>query len=50
VQLHKKIAELLEKKPGIRPQGVFVYLIENDNADWSVGNGDASLMKLLEQA
>jgi 4-oxalocrotonate tautomerase len=50
VQLHKKIAELLEQKPGVRPQDVFVYLVENDYADWSVGNGDAPLMKLLEQA
>jgi 4-oxalocrotonate tautomerase len=50
VQLHKKIAELLAQKPGVRPQDVFVYLIENDYADWSVGNGEAPLMKLLEQA
>ena len=50
VQLHRKIAEFLAQKPGVRPQDVFVYLIENDCADWSIGNGDAPLMKLLEQA
>jgi phenylpyruvate tautomerase PptA (4-oxalocrotonate tautomerase family) len=48
VRLHARIAALLEQDPGIRPQDVFVYLIENDYADWSVGNGDAPLMKLLE--
>ncbi len=50
VRLHKKIADLLALRPGIRPQDVFVYLIENDYADWSVGNGDAPLMKLIPQA
>jgi 4-oxalocrotonate tautomerase len=50
VALHKKIAELLADKPGIRPEDVFIYLVENDYADWSLGNGDAPLMKLLESA
>jgi len=49
VQLHKKIAGLLAENPGVRPQDVFIYLVENDYADWSVGNGDAPLMKLLEE-
>jgi phenylpyruvate tautomerase PptA (4-oxalocrotonate tautomerase family) len=50
VALHKKIADLLAEKPGINPGNVFIYLVENDYADWSVGNGDAPLMKLLEDA
>src|SRR6185312_13424290 len=28
VELHKKIAEFLQQKPGVRPQDVFVYLVE----------------------
>ncbi|HEX7389348.1 MAG TPA: tautomerase family protein [Acidiphilium sp.] len=47
VALHKRIAELLTQAPGLRPEDVFITLVENDYADWSVGNGEAPLMKLI---
>jgi phenylpyruvate tautomerase PptA (4-oxalocrotonate tautomerase family) len=49
VRLHRRIAENLARSPGLRPQDVFIALIENDYADWSVGNGEAPLMRLLEE-
>jgi predicted MFS family arabinose efflux permease/phenylpyruvate tautomerase PptA (4-oxalocrotonate tautomerase family) len=48
VALHRRIAALLAENPGVRPQDVFITLVENDYADWSVGNGEAPLMKLIE--
>ena len=47
VALHKDIAARLSRSPGVRPQDVMIVLVENDYADWSVGNGEAPLMKLL---
>ena len=46
--LHRSIAEKLSRSPGVRPEDVFIALVENDYADWSVGRGEAPLMKLLE--
>jgi len=46
--LHRSIAEKLSRSPGVRPEDVFVELVENDYADWSVGRGEAPLMSLLE--
>lgn len=46
-ELHQKIAALLAKSPGVRADDVFVTLVENDYADWSVGRGEAPLLKLL---
>jgi 4-oxalocrotonate tautomerase len=46
--LHRRIADTLSKSPGVRPEDVFITLIENDYADWSVGRGEAPLMKLIE--
>jgi 4-oxalocrotonate tautomerase len=40
--LYARIAELLAKEPGIRPQDVFVNLVECAKEDWSFGNGIAS--------
>lgn len=48
--LHRCIAERLAAAPGIRPEDVFVSLIENDYADWSPGRGEAPLLKLLDNA
>jgi 4-oxalocrotonate tautomerase len=48
VALHKRIVLLLSRNPGLRPEDVFIVLVENDYADWSTGNGDAPLMKLLQ--
>ena len=46
--LHRTIARNLSESPGLRTEDVFVSLIENDYADWSVGRGEAPLLKLLE--
>jgi 4-oxalocrotonate tautomerase len=48
--LHRRIAEKLVAAPGVRPEDVFVSLVENDYADWSAGRGEAPLLKFLEDA
>ena len=45
--LHRTIAQKLSESPGLRMEDVFVSLVENDYADWSVGRGEAPLLKLL---
>lgn len=50
VRLHERIARLLAERPGVRPEDVFIALVENDHADWSPGRGEAPLMALLEAA
>ena len=37
--LFRQIAELLGQSPGIRPQDVFVNLLESARENWSVGHG-----------
>ncbi|MFC0218853.1 tautomerase family protein [Pseudochelatococcus lubricantis] len=37
--LFRRIAELLGENPGIRPEDVFVNLIEGEKENWSFGNG-----------
>lgn len=37
--LFRRIAELLGENPGIRPEDVFVSLIENVRENWSLGHG-----------
>jgi 4-oxalocrotonate tautomerase len=37
--LFRRIAELLGQSPGIRPEDVFVSLVENTKESWSLGNG-----------
>ncbi|MFA6964535.1 tautomerase family protein [Bosea sp. (in: a-proteobacteria)] len=37
--LFHRIAELLGKNPGIRPEDVFVSLVEVVKENWSLGNG-----------
>jgi 4-oxalocrotonate tautomerase len=39
--LFRRIAELLGDKPGIRPEDVFVNLVEVEKENWSLGNGIA---------
>jgi 4-oxalocrotonate tautomerase len=39
--LFKRIAERLAKEPGLRPQDVFINLVEVAKENWSFGNGDA---------
>jgi len=42
--LYKRTAELLGEA-GVRPQDVFVTLVENDAPDWSYGNGETQYAK-----
>lgn len=39
--MFQRIAELLRENPGIRPEDVFVNLIEVAKENWSLGNGHA---------
>lgn len=41
--LYARIAANLGRDADIRPQDVFVYLVENDFSDWSVGGGRMSM-------
>ena len=38
--LFARIVELLAQQPGLRPQDVFINLLEVEKEDWSFGNGD----------
>lgn len=38
-ELFRRIADLLGKSPGIRPEDVFVSLIEVAKENWSLGHG-----------
>jgi len=39
--LYAKIADLLANDPGIRPENVFINLVETAKENWSFGNGIA---------
>ena len=39
--LYARIAELLSESPGVRPQDVFISLVEVPRENWSFGNGIA---------
>jgi 4-oxalocrotonate tautomerase len=39
--LYRLIVERLGKAPGVRPQDVFLTLVEVAKENWSFGNGDA---------
>ena len=39
--LYARIIALLGEKPGLRPQDVFINLVEVKTEDWSFGNGIA---------
>ena len=39
--LFARIVEFLAQQPGLRPQDVFINLVEVDKANWSFGNGIA---------
>ena len=40
-QLYKTIADGLAKSPGVRPEDVFINLVEVKKENWSFGNGIA---------
>jgi 4-oxalocrotonate tautomerase len=37
--LFRRVAELLGESPGIRPEDIFVVLVESAKENWSVGHG-----------
>lgn len=37
--LYLRVTQLLGESPGIRPEDVFVSLVEVDKANWSMGHG-----------
>ncbi len=39
--LYKRIVERLAKDPGLRPQDVFINLVETAKENWSFGDGEA---------
>src|SRR6478672_6767235 len=39
--LYKRLVALLAENPGVRPQDVFVNLVEVVKENWSFGNGEA---------
>ena len=39
--LFQRISDILAESPGVRPEDVFVNLIESAKQNWSVGNGIA---------
>jgi 4-oxalocrotonate tautomerase len=40
-KLMKRMAEILQEKPGLRPQDLMVNLVEVAWENWSFGNGEA---------
>ena len=39
--LYRRIVERVSENPGIRPQDVFISLVEVNRENWSFGNGEA---------
>jgi len=44
-QLYQRIVALLGENPGIKPQDIFINLVEVDISDWSFGNGIAQYVE-----
>jgi phenylpyruvate tautomerase PptA (4-oxalocrotonate tautomerase family) len=44
VALYRRVAELFGENPGIRPEDVFIQVLESAKENWSVGNGVASFI------
>ncbi len=42
--LYRCAVELLGKSPGIRPEDVFINILESAKENWSLGNGVASFV------
>ena len=43
--LYKKIVDLLSKDPGVRPEDVFISVLEAPAENWSFGNGEAQFYR-----
>lgn len=39
--LYRRLVELLAEKPGLRPEDVFINILEARKENWSLGNGAA---------
>jgi phenylpyruvate tautomerase PptA (4-oxalocrotonate tautomerase family) len=44
-KLYQRMSEILAKNPGLRPQDLFVNLVEVAWENWSFGNGEAQYNK-----
>ena len=44
-KLFQRMAEILAKNPGLRPQDLFINLVEVACENWSFGNGEAQYNK-----
>jgi phenylpyruvate tautomerase PptA (4-oxalocrotonate tautomerase family) len=44
-KLYQRMSEILAKDPGLRPQDLFVNLVEVAWENWSFGNGEAQYNK-----
>jgi phenylpyruvate tautomerase PptA (4-oxalocrotonate tautomerase family) len=44
-KLYQRMAEILAKNPGLRPQDLFINLVEVAWENWSFGNGEAQYTK-----
>lgn len=44
-KLFQRMAEILAKNPGLRPQDLFINLVEVAWENWSFGNGEAQYNK-----
>ncbi len=47
--LFRRIVEELTRSPGLRPQDIFINLVEVQPANWSFGNGIAQYVEREEQ-
>ena len=43
--LYRRMAEILQEKAGLRPQDLFINLVEVEKENWSFGNGEAQYAK-----
>ena len=44
-KLYQRMAEILGKNPGLRPQDLMINLVETAWENWSFGNGEAQYTK-----
>ena len=49
LNLYRAITDNLVAGAGMRSQDVIIILTENDRANWSIGNGEAQLLKAPPQ-
>ena len=47
---YRRLADLLADRTGLRPANLAVIMTENQRADWSFGDGQASYLELPREA